>query len=68
MFGIFGIFSRKNKQDNKDIKEQKELAISEEMRIANDIIRRFTKWVGNERREKEEAKDFTGLERRHSRA
>lgn len=63
------MFWSKTKKDAKRAKDQKIKAIDEELRVANDIISRFSKWSGNERREKTDEDDgYAGLERRHSHA
>lgn len=59
-------WNKKKKDEKQKIKDQKSAAIDEELRIATDIIRRFSKWNGDDRRESSDS--YEGLERRHSNA
>jgi len=56
-------WNKKKKEEHEKLRDQKDKAIDEELRIANDIIHRFSKWAGNERRNGSD--EFDGLERRH---
>lgn len=58
------MFGKKRKEEHEKQINRKEGVIDEELRIANEIIQRFSKWTGVERRHQSDAYD--GLERRHA--